>query len=280
MPNPILSSPHPTPTRLTPLTPRHTRPSKPALPLLIAKKHSPFPAPNTHSLHPAHTPTHRPPKSALPLLITKKHSPFPAPNTHLPRSAHTPTHPPVKTGAHPPHIDASLSNLDTWGRVYFVHFLDILNTSPCVQNCKIYRYFSLRFFFFLKSSLALAIFPKTLLFAYISYPIFLLQSPRSHLFIGISLSDLDTWGRVCFVYFLDILNTSPCVQIRNVVLNVLGKRKGGAQKPRPVISGQKPQNATTHADSGGMTSLPSSSASPVNASLAFTSRACVWKQGL
>ena len=27
-------------------------------------------------------------------------------------------------------IDISLSNLDTWGRVYFVHFLDILNTSP------------------------------------------------------------------------------------------------------------------------------------------------------
>ena len=30
-------------------------------------------------------------------------------------------------------IDISLSNLDTWGRVYFVHFFDILNTSPSVQ---------------------------------------------------------------------------------------------------------------------------------------------------
>ena len=210
----------------------------------------------------------------------KPHTLFPSPNPRSPRPARTPTHQPAKIGTHPPHIDTSLSNLDTWGRVYFVHFLDILNTSPCVQNCKIYRYLSLRFFFFLKSSLALAIFSKTLLFAYISYPIFLLLSPMSHLFIGISLSNLDTWGRVCFVHFLDILNTSPSVQIRKVVLNVLGKRKGGAQKPRPVISGQKRQNATTHADSGGMTSLPSSSASPVNASLAFTSRTCVWKQGL
>ena len=181
---------------------------------------------------------------------------------------------------HPPYIDSHLSNLDTWGRVYFVHFLDILNTSPCVQNCKIYRYLTLYGFFILRLTFLFVIFPKTLLFAYISYPIFLLQSPRSHLFIDVSLSNLDTWGRVCFVHFLDILNTSPSVQIRKVVLNVLGKRKGGAQKPRPVISGQKRQNATTHADSGGMTSLPSSSASPVNASLAFTSRTCVWKQGL
>ena len=213
-------------------------------------------------------------------LPRTKPAPFPAPNTHFPHPARTTTHPTAKLDSHPPHIDFPLSNLDTWGRVYFVYFLDILNTSPCVQNCKIYRYLSLRFFFFLKSSLALAIFPKTLLFAYISYSIFLLQSPRSHLFIDVSLSNLDTWGRVCFVHFLDILNTSPSVQIRKVVLNVLGKRKDGAQKPRPVISDQKRQNATTHADSGGMTSLPSSSASPVNASLAFTSRTCVWKQGL
>ena len=46
---PLLPSPHPTPTFLTPPAPRRTRPPKPALPLLIAKKHSPFPAPNTHS---------------------------------------------------------------------------------------------------------------------------------------------------------------------------------------------------------------------------------------
>ncbi len=211
----------------------------------------------------------------------KPHTLFPSPNPRSPRHARTPTHQPAKIGAHPPpHIDAPLSNLDTWGRVYFVHFLDILNTSPNVQNCKIYRYFSLYIIFFLHPFFLFVIFPKTLLFTYISYPVFLLQSPRSHLFIDVSLSNLDTWGRVCFVHFLDILNTSPSVQIRKVVLNVLGKRKGGAQKPRPVISGQKRQNATTHADSGGMTSLPSSSASPVNASLAFASRTCVWKQGL
>ena len=156
-------------------------------------------------------------------------SPHPTPTFLTPPAP--PTHQPAKIGSHPPHIDAPLSNLDTWGRVYFVHFLDILNTSPCVQNCKIYRYLSLHFFFFLKSSLALAIFPKTLLFTYISYPIFLLRSPRSHLFIGISLSNLDTWGRVCFVHFLDILNTSPSVQIRKVVLNVLGKRKAGRKSP-------------------------------------------------
>ena len=65
-------------------------------------KPAPFPAPNTHFPHPAHTLTHRPPKSTLPLLITKKHSPFPAPNTHSPHPAHTPTHPPVKTGAPSP----------------------------------------------------------------------------------------------------------------------------------------------------------------------------------
>ena len=143
-------------------------------------KPAPFPAPNTHFPHPARTTTHPTAKIGSPSPHYKKHSPFPVPNTHSPHPAHTPTHPPAKTGSHPPHIDVNLSNLDTWGRVYFVHFLDILNTSPCVQNCKIYRYLSLRFFFFLKSFLALAIFPKTLLFAYISYPIFLLRSPRSH----------------------------------------------------------------------------------------------------
>ena len=41
---------------------------------------------------------------------------------------------------------------------------------------------------------------------------------ESSLFIDISLSILDTWGRVCFVHFLDILNTSPSVQNGKVVL--------------------------------------------------------------
>ena len=31
---------------------------------------------------------------------------------------------------------------------------------------------------------------------------------------------VDTWGRVYFVHFLDILNTSPCVQNCNVNLNI------------------------------------------------------------
>ena len=206
MPDPILSSPHQTrslPRTQHPLAsprspPRHTSPPKSALPLLITKNILPSPHPTPTRLAPL-TPRHtRPPKSAL-----------------IP----------------PPHIDASLSNLDTWGRVYFVHFLDILNTSPCVQNCKIYRYLTLYRFFILRLTFLFVIFPKTLLFAYISYPIFLLQSPRSHLFIGIYLSDLDTWGRVCFVHFLDILNTSPSVQIGKVVLNVLGKRKAGRKSP-------------------------------------------------
>ena len=212
MPNPILSSPHQTRS--------------------LPRAQHPLSSPRSHPDTPA-----RQNRRSLSSL-QKKHSPFPAPNTYSPRSAHTPTHPPAKTGSHPPHIDAPLSNLDTWGRVYFVHFLDILNTSPCVQNCKIYRYLTLYRFFILRLTFLFVIFPKTLLFAYISYPIFLLRSPRSHPFIDIYLSDLDTWGRVCFVHFLDILNTSPSVQIRKVVLNVLGKRKGGAQKPRPVISGQ------------------------------------------
>ena len=38
------------------------------------------------------------------------------------------------------------------------------------------------------------------------------------LFIYISLSNLDIWGRVYFVHFLDILNTSPNVQIGTMIL--------------------------------------------------------------
>ena len=117
----------------------------------------------------------------------------------------------------------TLGDVDTWGRVYFVHFLDILNMSPNVQNRNIHCYLSLHIFFFLNSSLALALFFKTLLFAEIFSPAILFHLPNIRPFIDISLSNLDTWGRVYFVHFLDILNTSPSVQIGKVVLKVLWK---------------------------------------------------------
>ena len=110
--------------------------------------------------------------------------------------------------------------LDTWGRVYFVHFLDILNTSPTVQNHKIYRYFSTLLFFFLFSVIAFVAFLKTLLFTDIFFPALLFHLPNIRPFIDISLFNLDTWGRVYFVHFLDILNTSPTVQNCNANLNI------------------------------------------------------------
>ena len=121
----------------------------------------------------------------------------------------------------PPNIDFPLSNLDTWGRVYFVHFLDILNTSPNVQNFNIHCYLSLHLFSLLNYSLALAIFFKILLFADIFSPALLFHLPNIRPFIDISLFNLDTWGRVYFVHFLDILNTSPSVQIGNIKLKAL-----------------------------------------------------------
>ena len=90
--------------------------------------------------------------------------------------------------------------------------MDILNTSPDVQNHNIHCYFSLHIFSSLNSSLALALFFKTLLFADIFSPALLFHLPNIRPFIDISLFDLDTWGRVYFVHFLDILNTSPSVQ--------------------------------------------------------------------
>ena len=86
---PLLPSPHPTPTRLAPLTPRHTSPPKPALPLLITKNILPSPYPTPTFLTPPAPRRTRPPKPALPLLIAKNILPSPHPTP----TPHTPTHP-------------------------------------------------------------------------------------------------------------------------------------------------------------------------------------------
>ena len=130
---------------------------------------------------------------------------------------------------HPPYIDSPLSDLDTWGRGHLgtCLFCPFFGHFKHVPMCPKLQYNLLSFvlmFFLFSHPFSLPRFSQlsqnSLLNRGFLRALLLLRFSCFAHYIDSHLSNLDTWGRVYFVHFLDILNTSPSVQIGNVVLDV------------------------------------------------------------